>query len=237
MKCAIVDQRISQGCERGLLKRGFEVIKLPKSKFLSTPLCSHADMLMFCHAKTIITGAEYCDTAPYVFQDIRMYSPNTEITFCSEIQKPVYPYDAIFNALVINNKLFAKTDTVSRTVLEYAKHNGLEIINVKQGYPACTTLAFGNSAITQDRGMAKILSENNINVTLINEGFIKLVPYEYGFIGGCSGIYGNEVYFCGNIRLHKDADLIEKALAKEGFCAVSLSDEELCDIGRIIFLD
>ncbi len=237
MKCAVVDQRISADCERGLLKRGFRLIKLPSADFLSKPLCSHPDMLMFYHGEKIITSAEYCNIAPYVFSDIREYSPKTEILFTADAQSPVYPNDALFNALVINGKLIAKTDTLSPSVLEYARSCDMEIINVKQGYPACTTLGFGKSAITADKGMAKALSGHGINATLIKEGFVKLPPYEYGFIGGCAGIYGKEVYFCGDICRHPDKDIIEAALQKEGLCAVSLSNEELHDVGRIIFLD
>ena len=70
---------------------------------------------------------------------------------------------------------------------------------------------------------------------MICQGGITLPPYEYGFIGGSSGVYGKKIYFFGDITRHKDADKILKAINDEGYTAVSLSDEELTDLGGIIF--
>ena len=132
---------------------------------------------------------------------------------------------------------FLKEDTVSKGIISYANARGMDIIPTKQGYPACTVLAFGNSAITADCGMAKLLSENGVCVTLIENGEILLPPYEYGFIGGASGVYGSEVFFLGDIGTHRDAKKICDAIISEGFSPVSLSDEPLADLGRILFID
>lgn len=237
MKCAIVDERISPKCERGLLLRGFQTIKCPPSKLLGEAVKSHPDMLMFHYGNRIISSAEYCESFPYVFSDIREMTENIEFTFSDDSFSPEYPLDAIFNALTVGKYIFLKEDTVSSAITDFAKKTGLEIVKVKQGYPACTTLAFGNSAITADNGMAKALLRCGINVTLISNGDISLPPHEYGFIGGASGVYKNEVYFLGDLRSHRDNDKILNALNRENYIPVSLSDEPLCDLGRIIFVD
>ena len=237
MKCAIVDERISPACERSLLIDGFTVIKAPPSRKLSTPVSSHPDMLMFYHGGDIISSAEYCEGASFVFSDIREYCDSVSFTFTSDVFSEKYPYDAIFNALVIKDKIFIKTDTVSQAILEYAGKENLKIVPVKQGYPACTTLAFGSSAITSDRGMKEALTSEGIEVTLIENGAISLPPYEYGFIGGCAGVYKNTVYFLGNIELHPDSEKIKTAIENAGYTVRSLSSEPLADLGRIIFID
>lgn len=237
MKCAIVDERISEKCERGLLLRGFQIIKCPPSEFLGEAVKSHPDMLMFHYKNRIISSAKYCESFPYVFSDIREMTENTEFTFSDENFTPEYPSDAIFNALTVGDFIFLKEDTVSQAVIRLAKKIGLEIVPVKQGYPSCTTLAFGNSAITADKGMEKALLRCGINVTLISNGDISLFPHEYGFIGGASGVYKNEVYFLGSLESHKDSIKIREALERENYTPVSLSDEPLCDLGRIIFVD
>lgn len=237
MKCAIVDERISAKCERGLLLRGFQVIKCPPHKNLSPALSSHPDMLMAKIGNRIISSVSYCEAYPYLFSDIREYSPNTDMTFSDEDVCEKYPRDAIFNALNIGNYVFIKEDTASHAVIDIAKSVGLEIVSVKQGYPACTTLAFANSAITADRGMQRILQKYGIDVTLIDNGDISLPPHEYGFIGGASGVYKNEVYFLGDIKNHRSCDIILDAIEKAGFIPTSLSDEPLRDLGRIIFVD
>ena len=237
MKIAIVDERISQKCERGLLLRGFRVIKMPAEENLGEAVKSHPDMLMFKHKKRIITSAEYCEKFPYVFTDIREFSSDTEFTFSDESFERDYPRDAIFNALTVGDAIFLKRDTVSRALLSYAEREGLKIYGVRQGYPACTVLAFGGSAVTSDRGMARALADAGISVTVISEGDISLPPHEYGFIGGCAGVYGETVYFLGDIKGHRDSDKIIHAIEREGYSCVCLSDEPLTDLGRIIFAD
>lgn len=237
MKCAIVDERISGKCERGLLLHGFRVIKMPAAHNLGEAVKSHPDMLMFKHKSRIITSAEYCEKFPYPFVDIREFSPDIEFTFADCVFEKEYPRDAVFNALTVGNSIFLKADTVCRAIIEYAQKEGLTLYTVKQGYPACTTLAFANCAITADGGMAKILKSAGVDVTLISDGDISLPPYEYGFIGGAAGVYGNTVYFLGNPERHRDKDKILTAIENAGFSFVALSDEPLRDLGRIIFTD
>lgn len=237
MALAIVDSRISEKTSRRLEILGFNTIKLPPSISLSEPIASHPDMLMFLHNNTLITSCTYCDEAAFVFSDIREYSPDTKIVFADEEFSPKYPNDAIYNALVIGNRLFCKSDTVSRTVLEYAKAANLKIHSTKQGYPACTTLALGDKhAITADPGMAKVMSDAKIEVLLIENGGISLPPYEYGFIGGCAGVYKNTVYFIGNPASLPSSKKIISFCKTAGFEVTPLSDEPLSDLGRILFI-
>lgn len=233
----LVDERISEKCERALLIRGARIIKIPPSDKIPAPMASHPDMLLFLHKNEMIAGVEYCERYPYIFSDIRELSPSTRISFTEDEPCGDYPRDAIFNALVVGNLMFIKADTASEAVISYAESAGLTVIPTKQGYPACTVLAFGNSAITADEGMARLLRTHGIKVTLIENGDISLLPYEYGFIGGAAGVYKNEVYFLGDIGLHRSAKEICDAIRAEGFKPVSLSSEPLSDLGRILFID
>lgn len=237
MKCAIVDYRISEAAERSLLCSGFKIIKMPPSKMLSEAVCAHPDMLLFKDSDTIIASSAYCESCPDPFTDIREYAPSVKIHFSADEHSPTYPRDAIFNALVIGDKIFLKTDTASRAVIDYAEKRGLRIVHTNQGYPACTVLSFGNSAITRDKGMAKILEREGISVTLLSCDDILLPPHEYGFIGGACGVHGKKVYFIGNLDSHRDKDIIKEAILNEGFEPISLSEEPLRDLGRIIFID
>ena len=111
MKCAIVDYRISEKAERGLITRGFLVIKMPACPSLSKAVCAHPDMLLFKHGDNIITSAAYCEQFPIPFTDMREYSSKLSFLFSSEEHKEEYPSDAIFNALVIGERIFIKTDS------------------------------------------------------------------------------------------------------------------------------
>ena len=237
MKTVIADCRISEACERSLLLRGFNVIKLPPHPSLGADVASHPDMLMLKHGDTVICSAEYCDIAPYAFLDLREYAPHLRIFFTSDEQRAEYPRDAVFNTLIMGKKMFCRRDSISKTVLELAEREGMTIIGVKQGYPACTVLALSDdAAITADCGMARALAENGIRVTLIENGDIELLPHEYGFIGGAAGVFEGNVYFLGSLDSHRDSERIKAACRDAGVAPVSLSDEKLRDLGRLIFI-
>ena len=236
MKTIIVDQRISAKCERALIKEGFMLIKLAADSDLGEAVASHPDTLLFYSDGEIITTADYCDKAAYLFSDIREYAPGIKISFTDDKRSSKYPEDCILNALVIGKRIYCKEDTISTAIKEYASRKGYSIINTKQGYPTCNVLHFGNSAITSDKGLATLLQDNQIKVTLIRPGYISLPPYEYGFIGGASGVVGNKVYFFGDISKHPDCDIIFDAIKSEGYTPISLSNEPLVDFGGIIAL-
>ena len=237
MRLALVDERISDKCRTALLRRGFNVIPMPAAEGLSTPVASHPDMLIARLGNDIITTADYIDRAAYVFSDIREYAPHVRIHVTDERYSTKYPDDAILNVLALGKKLFLKKNSVSKTLLSIAESLGYEIINTNQGYPACTVLQLTDSdAITADRGLALTLMEWGASVTIIKNGGITLPPYEYGFIGGASGVFDKTVYFLGDVMKLPDGEKIVKKIESCGMMAVSLSDEIPADLGKIIFL-
>ena len=138
----------------------------------------------------------------------------------------------------MGNKLFCRTESASEYLIAAAKRSGLEIVSVKQGYPACTVLKLSDeAAITADRGMAEALRAEGIRVYLIENGGISLPPYEFGFIGGASGVFGGAVYFLGDASRHPSWEIISDAIEKEGLRAVMLGRCELLDLGGIIFAE
>ncbi len=238
MKLAIADERISAGCERGLLRLGFRVIKLPPLPNLPAAMASHPDMLMLAYKNEIVTSCLYAESADYILSDITLALDGVRLNVCSDSQGDSYPYDCIYNALVIGDKLFTKTDTAASGVISLAKRHGLNIVHTNQGYPACTTLPLGNSfAITSDKGMERALQNEGIRVTLIENGDISLPPYDYGFIGGAAGTLGDTVYFLGNPEHHRAFEKIQEAIASAGMKYTALSDEPLADLGRLILYD
>lgn len=234
---ALVDERLGAREERALMLSGATVIRLPRSKYLSEAVCSHPDMLLFYNRGHIITSADWFEESPWALTDVYELVRGIRITCTSEVHGHDYPSDAIFNALVCGEHIFYKEDTVSEAIKKHAARNNLTPVPVKQGYPACTSLAFGGAMITADKGMAEAARNVGIRVTLIENGDILLPPYEYGFIGGAAGVYRDSVYFIGNIERHRDFQKIDEAIRSEGFTHVSLSDGPLQDLGRIIFID
>ncbi len=236
MKTVIVNERISHSCERALMLEGYRMLKLPRDSRLGEAVCSHPDTVLFYANGEIITTAEYCDDVAFFFSDLREFCPEIKISFTADERSSPYPNDCIMNALVIGDKIFAKADTLSEKIKEFANKHGYTLVHTNQGYPACTVLTFGNSAITADRGMATALEREGVEVTLIREGSILLDGCDYGFIGGASGVVDNKVYFFGDISAHPDGELICDTARRAGFVPILLSDEPLRDLGGMIFL-
>ncbi len=241
MKSVIIDSRMSEICKRRLAALGFYTIELPPCPTLPEAICAHPDTLICRMERELFVTADFCDTAAYVFSDIRERHPDIKISFTSDRLGNSYPDDCILNALVLGGDIYIKRDTAAGAVVRRGEELGYNVINTRQGYPACTTLAAcgarGAFAVTADTGMAKVLAERGVSVTAIRSGSISLPPYEYGFIGGASGVLEDKIYFIGDIHSHPDCELILSAARTAGFECISLSDEPLADNGGMIFLN
>ena len=239
MKTVITDERLGKACREALARMGFRTILLPPWETLPSPIASHTDMLLFRCGGSIIASRQYALRYPRIATLIA--ATGAELRLSDEVQGEDYPNDSIFNAAVIGKHLLCKSDTVSRDVLSLAKERGLTPLHTRQGYPACTTLVLdGSHAITSDGGIASLLSSVGVAVLKVsNSGSISLPPYEYGFIGGASGVCGETVYFVGNLASHPDAERIEEFIEASGKRAVSLApdSDSLLDVGGLIFID
>ena len=238
MNIAVVDTRLSEEAERKLSLYGFEVIRLPRCSSLGEAIASHPDSLLFRCKDDILSSADYCDEASYVFTDIRERVKDIRFQFCSDTLGERFPADCLFNALVMGRYLFCREDTVSKSVIRIALEHGLEVVNVRQAYPACSTLALGDkAAICADEGLSHSLEKKGIKVYRIEPGHIALPPYEYGFIGGACGVFKDKIYFFGDYKLHPSAEIIERAAGDFGYTPVSLGSGGLCDLGGVLFIE
>ena len=230
---ALVDERISDKCFDELKNQGFHPIKLKKADALPTPIASHTDILSFKLGDILFFSRKYFEDNSGILSPLDA----TKIHLSEERQGVNYPLDAIFNGLLLGETLFCKSDTFSLEIKKKAQELGIKIVNVKQGYPACTALKISeNAIITADRGMAKAVKAEGISVLTIENGGVSLPPYEYGFIGGAGALFEDKIYFLGDISKHPDADRILKFIKENKKTAISLSDEPLADLGGIIFI-
>lgn len=234
-RIAIVDIRIPEDQLRALMVRGFKVISMPPCPTLSAPVASHPDMLIARVGGEMITTGAYCELAGAEISEI-FENTKARFHFTAEEHGALYPTDVIFNALVMGDKLFAKLGSLSPYLKELAEKKGLKLVDVKQGYPACTTLKLSDeAAITADKGMAEALKREGVRVYTIENGGIMLPPYDYGFIGGTGGVRDGAVYFLGDASTHPSWSTIEAAIKAEGLRSVMLGDGTLLDLGGIIF--
>ena len=233
-KYVISDFRLPKKAQETLESLSFSVIKLPPFERLSPPVASHPDMLIF-FGDEIICHRDYYASNTNLIDKISHLS-SFPLSLSDEEIDSDYPSDVLFNALPIGKYLFSKESSVSRLIKGYVERKGLTALNVRQGYSRCSVCKISESAaISADASLLSAIAAKGIDTLCISEGGVRLEPYDHGFIGGASGFFGDDVFFCGNIELHPDAERIKEFCKKHKKNVVSLSDEELIDVGTLFF--
>ena len=232
----IADNRICPQALSFLKEEGFVPILLPAAPYLQEGVASHTDMLIFIGFGKVFCHENYYQSNREIIDKIASIA-NIKVCISSEPTGAKYPTDVLLNACLVGNKLICNEKTVSSLILGAAKSHGCEIIGVSQGYTKCSVCVVSDNAIiTADSGIAKACRCNGIDVLEISSGHISLPPYDFGFIGGASGIYGDKVYFCGSLDTHPDGEKIKEFCIKHKKIATSLGNGELQDVGSLFFI-
>ncbi len=233
---AISGAGLSEKCKARLASYGFHLISLPPYDRLGQAVSSHADLLIFIMDGKIFTYGEYMDKNTSVEKELS--DTGCEIIRISQLPDAKYPHDVYLNALRMGSRIFARLDCFSDTVREYAGSMGYETVNIRQGYARCTAVPLSDSAIiTADPSIARKARELGIDLLTISEGSVLLRGYDHGFIGGACGVFGDRVFFAGDLYSHPDGERIAKFCKMHSKTALSLSDEPLCDVGSILFVE
>ena len=216
---------------------GYEVITLPRHDTLPSAISHHPDSLVFLGEDRIIVDKDYYSANEALFLSIIERLPTLRIVTSPDKLGDKYPSDTRLNAIRLGNKLFCHLESISSAITEYAMERGLELVDTKQGYPACSTLKIAEDAvICADRGLTATYKRHGISVYEIDEGDILLPPYKYGFIGGASVVLGDRVCFFGDISTHPSRVIIENALRAHSLVPHCIMEGPLRDLGGGILL-
>ncbi|MBO5313326.1 MAG: hypothetical protein J6B29_05105 [Clostridia bacterium] len=211
-----------------------DVISLPPYEKLDAPVSTHPDMLFFSIGRTVFCYEDYVKEQGI---DKELISAGYNIVYTDSVCHKQYPNDIALNVLQMGNFLFCKRDSMSSQILEYSEQNDMSIINVKQGYTACSTLALDeNHAITADVGIARAIESTGKSVLLIKGDGILLDGYSCGFIGGASFVFGDTVFFFGDITTISDGRKITDYLEQNGYKYKSIFSGRVCDFGGVKLL-
>lgn len=233
---ALVDERIDDTSLLALKNMGAEFFLMPPASFLQRGVASHPDMLLFCGFGKLFCHATYFEKNKSLIDAI-INASKLELVISHEDIEKDYPHDVKFNAALVGNTLICNTKTVSKHILFEAEKANCRILHVPQGYTKCSVAIISeNAIITADKPIYNACISAGIDTLLISAGEVDLPDYDYGFIGGASGRYGDKVYFCGDITLHPDCDAIISFCKKHGKSVISLSNRKLFDCGTIIFI-
>ena len=234
-KILCVSETLPYECEINLIKMGFSLIKIPKCSYLEKPVSAHPDMFMATVGDKIFFDSRV--------KELFTFIGGSDFNKFVECEREVgenefltYPQNISFNCVNVGNKLLCNTRYTNKKILEYAQDCGIEILTVKQGYTKCSTCVVSDDAIiTEDDSIALCAQQNGIDVLKVQKGHIELCGYDYGFIGGCSGlIEKNLLAFAGNVFLHPDFEKIFDFCYRHSVGIVNLGTQKLYDVGSII---
>ncbi len=222
-------------CVAELSRLGFEPVLLPPLPDLSTPVASHTDLLVLPIGKTVLTHARYTEIAERELS--RISERGYKIEVCDIAVGDTYPRDVALCACVTDKHIICNVKNTAPELLSLARKSGLKIVNVSQGYAKCSCAVLADGAIiSADAGICNALAKHGIDALLISAGHVSLPPYQYGFIGGASGLCNDTLFFAGSIEAHPDCKQIADFCARHKTQVRSLSDNTLFDAGSMIFL-
>ena len=208
-----------------------ECVALPPYKRLSAPVACHADMLFCVIDDTMFCYEDYVKESGLLNE---LEKSGKRIVYVSNVCEGKYPSDIGLNVLIMGKTLFCNVAHTSKEILEYAKMREYEVINVKQGYSACSTLVIDeNNAVTADMGMYKKINECGKKALLISNEGILLDGYNCGFVGGASSVIDKNIYFFGDINTLGDHDKIKHFVECCGGTIFSISSGRVYDFGGI----
>lgn len=233
---AIIDSRQPPEVVTALRQRGMTIVSLPPFPALPEPVASHPDMLLLIACGQLLVHRNYYLISQSQIDKIANEA-GLEIRICDDIIGDTYPHDVLLNAAVIGRLIFGRLDALSSEIKRLAANEGLEPVNVKQGYAKCSTCIVSERAIiTADPGIAAAATAHGLDVLTVRPGYVSLPGYDTGFIGGATGHDAEHVYFSGSLDTHPDAAAIRCFCRRHSKEAVSLAGGTLFDGGSMIFV-
>ncbi len=231
VKRVIVDYRADEKIISSLQNLGIIVYLSCEIPSLYDAVKGHPDMSI-CH---IGANNFVCEPSTYSYYKKTLKLENINLIKGYTHLTSTYPHDIAYNvARVSVDKAFHKTAFTDREILLNSK--SVNLINIAQGYSKCNVCVVSeNAIITQDESIYINALNNGINTLKISNGNIFLKGFDYGFIGGASGLVSNDILaVTGNVENLVDYDRIIEFCTGYGVKVYALTDDIPADIGSII---
>ncbi len=211
------------------LKAYREVVRTRASKNLLKGLDTHPDILVHpLPSGELVVDRENLEYYKKIFPDKNILPSHSKLS-------KKYPKDVPLNAFTFKNYFIHNLKFTDKVLLDYYKNSGYQMIDIKQGYAKCSCLVTEDFIITSDGGIYESLRDS-IPIYKINHGEIRLQNFNYGFIGGASGVLGKKIFFTGDFSHHSSYEEILKIIKKYDYEIEILSDETIEDFGSIYFI-
>ena len=211
------------------LKSYGKVVRTRANKNLLRGLDTHPDILTHpLPSGEIVVDRDNLEYYKNIF-------PDKKILPSHSILSKKYPKDVSLNAFTFKNYFIHNLKYTDKFLLDYYKESGYDLVNIKQGYAKCSSLVTDDFIITSDGGIYESLRDF-IPIYKIDHKQIKLQNFNYGFIGGASGVLGKKIFFTGDFSNHSSHEEILKIIKKYNYEIEILSKDQIEDFGSIYFI-
>ncbi len=229
----IIDKCINPSVLRKLNELGIKYYKSANIDLLYEPVNTHPDMQIH------FTDEHTAVVAPSVFEYYEKILPKC-INLIKGQSDPgsTYPRDCAYNVVRLGKKIIGNLLYADEEILKIYSQNGFEFIDVRQGYTKCNLcIVDSNSVITEDEGLFRTLSKNDIDVLKLSTYEVQLRNFKNGFIGGASGFLSQgQLGFFGKISEHTEFDKIKTFISKKNIDIIELSTTKMQDFGSMLYL-
>jgi len=232
VKKVLLSGDASEEILHSLIGLGISFYKTERHPALPEGLAKHADMQLVNVCSGVFVYAP--GTPDSTLSSLR--SLGYELIEGSTPVRDRYPFDVAYNCAVVGENAFLNPKCADPVVVSMLGKCGIRIIPVRQGYAKCSVCIVNREAIiTADTGIHKKAVESGIDSLLIApQKTIVLEGYDYGFIGGATGLISeNELAFFGDFYTLDNAAGVEEFLRKHGVRSVSLAKGNLVDLGGL----
>lgn len=224
VSCDISEESLDSLCEHNI-----NSVKIPRYNVLYDSVKSHADMQVYhLGGSRLICEDNSLAAAKQLFGTENICSGNRI--------EGEYPKDVAYNAARVGNYLICNKRHTAKEILKSAENDGIQVIDVKQGYTKCNICVIAeNAVITSDAGIKSDLGKFPVDVLLVDDNTVKLKNFSHGFFGGATGkISYDKLAVNGNIKLHKNCEEITQFAKKHSVEIISLNNGYIEDIGSIL---
>ncbi|WP_019125830.1 DUF6873 family GME fold protein [Peptoniphilus grossensis] len=228
MKYIIVAENFPEDSAEKLKAYG-EVVRTRANKNLLRGLDTHTDILVHpLPSGELVVDRENLEYYKKILPDKKILPSHSSLS-------KKYPKDVPLNAFTFKNYFIHNLKFTDQVLLDYYKNSAYELIDIKQGYGKCSSLVTEDFIITSDGGIYESLRDF-IPIYKIKHGEIRLQNFNYGFIGGASGVLDKKIFFTGDFSHHSSYEEILKIIKKYNYEIEILSDETIEDFGSIYFI-
>jgi len=230
LKNIIIDNRMRQIEKSKLIELGYNLMELEENNVVYKEISAHVDIFALEMGDKLIVEKSTYDKLKNKFNNIEVICGNSYVG-------SKYPYDIKYNVCLVGKNAIHNFKYTDDKILEILKEESYNLIDVSQGYSNCSIAVIDdNSVIVTDKKQAEILSENNIDVLLLDYiPDIKLNNSSMkGFIGGAISRIDNNVIVFGDLNKIDKNNKIRDFIIKRNLNIIDFKNLNVNDYGGII---